>query len=201
MVAIVSPRSRQESWLLAKFGDDAQPCPCQANGGSTFAQDAEPLGKIHAYNLVTADFPGADGSEAFGFANGTTVGTFGFFGPQIQSFTFHGGQYKVFDVPGATATLFPSGSAAADLNGDGGVDLALSNGSSFDSGSIAVLHNLPVISVFPNTLNFGKEKVGVKCNPLTITISKRAARRLLSAVTRKLVEPTPPTLPKPPPAP
>jgi len=60
---------------------------------------------VHAYQFVTADFPGANGSEAFGFAKGTTVGTFAFFGPENQSFTFHGGQYKVFSVPGATETF------------------------------------------------------------------------------------------------
>jgi hypothetical protein len=64
---------------------------------------------------------------------------------------------------------FPYGPAAADLNGDGGADLAL--GSGFPVGAVSVLLNLPVISVFPNALNFGTEKVGVKSSPLTIAIS------------------------------
>ena len=66
---------------------------------------------------------------------------------------------------------FPYGSAAADLNGDGAVDIALANGSSSDAGSVAVLLNLPVISILPNALNFGKETVGVKSSPRTVTIS------------------------------
>ena len=38
------------------------------------------------------------------------------------------------------------------------------------SGTVPILLNLPVIGIFPNALNFGTEKVGVKSNPQTITI-------------------------------
>jgi hypothetical protein len=61
----------------------------------------------------------------------------------------------------------PSGTGVADLNGDGGVDLAVTN---FYSNTVSVLLNLPVISIFPNALNFGAEKVGAKSSPLTTTI-------------------------------
>jgi hypothetical protein len=47
------------------------------------------------------------------------------------------------------------------------VDLAVPNAS---SGTVSVMLNLPVIGIFPNALNFGAEKVGVKSNPQTITI-------------------------------
>jgi Abnormal spindle-like microcephaly-assoc'd, ASPM-SPD-2-Hydin/FG-GAP repeat len=63
--------------------------------------------------------------------------------------------------------LSPNGLAAADLNGDGGPDLAVANS---ESGTVSLLLNLPVIGIFPNTLTFGNQKVGVKSNPLTVTI-------------------------------
>jgi hypothetical protein len=58
--------------------------------------------------------------------------------------------------------------ASANLSGEGGADLAVSN---LESSTVSVLLNLPVVSVFPNTLNFGKEGVGVKSSALTINIS------------------------------
>jgi hypothetical protein len=58
--------------------------------------------------------------------------------------------------------------AAGDLSGQGGADLAVTN---YLGSTVSVLLNLPVISVFPNTLNFGKETVGVKSSAQTITIS------------------------------
>jgi hypothetical protein len=63
--------------------------------------------------------------------------------------------------------LSPVGLAEADLNGDGGADLAVANS---ESGTVSLLLNLPVIGIFPNALNFGAEKVSVKRNPQTITI-------------------------------
>jgi hypothetical protein len=54
-----------------------------------FAATTAVLGATHTHQFVTADFPGANGSEAFGFADGMTVGVFAFAGPQNQSFTFH----------------------------------------------------------------------------------------------------------------
>jgi len=40
----------------------------------------------------------------------------------------------------------------------------------FESNSVGVLLNLPVISVFPNSLNFGTVKVGSSSTPQTVTI-------------------------------
>ena len=60
--------------------------------------------------------------------------------------------------------MYPAFLAAADLNGDGGTDLAVPDAY---LGTVSVMLNLPVIGIFPNALNFGTEKVGVKSNPLT----------------------------------
>jgi hypothetical protein len=61
----------------------------------------------------------------------------------------------------------PTGLATADLNGDGGADLAVPNAG---SNTVSVLLNLPVISVFPNRVAFGNEVVGKKSKKHTITI-------------------------------
>src|SRR5664279_2199560 len=63
--------------------------------------------------------------------------------------------------------LYPVVLAQADLNGDGGSDLAVPN---TESGSVSLLLNLPVIGIFPNSLNFGSQRVGVRSSPRTITI-------------------------------
>jgi hypothetical protein len=63
--------------------------------------------------------------------------------------------------------LSPVGLAAADLNGDGAADVAVAN---TYSNSVSVLLNLPVISVFPNTVAFGNEPLHHKSNAQTITI-------------------------------
>jgi hypothetical protein len=63
--------------------------------------------------------------------------------------------------------LYPELLAAADLNGDGGADLAVPN---FTSDTVSVLLNLPVISVFPSAAAFGNEPVGTKSKAHTIVI-------------------------------
>jgi len=62
---------------------------------------------------------------------------------------------------------YPIGIATGDLNGDGGSDLAVANAY---SNSVSLLLNLPVIGIFPNALNFGTEKVGIKSDRQTITV-------------------------------
>jgi hypothetical protein len=37
-------------------------------------------------------------------------------------------------------------------------------------GNVSIMLNLPVIGIFPNALNFGADKVGVKSGPLSITV-------------------------------
>jgi hypothetical protein len=63
--------------------------------------------------------------------------------------------------------VLPSQPAVADFNGDGGVDMAVTNEV---SKTVSVLLNLPVISVYPNAVNFGTEKVGNTSNPQVVTI-------------------------------
>ena len=89
--------------------------------------------------------------------------------------------------------LLPFGLASANLSGEGGADLAVSN---IYSSEISVLLNLPVVSVFPNRLNFGVETVGVKSGALTISISNPSGTPIMSMANPKSAEPTRPTLPK-----
>jgi len=65
------------------------------------------------------------------------------------------------------AGTVPYGLAEANLSGEGGADVAVAN---FFSNTVSVLLNLPVVSVFPNAVNFGKEKVGGTTTAQTITI-------------------------------
>ena len=65
------------------------------------------------------------------------------------------------------AGISPTGLATADLNGDGGADVAVPNAG---ANTVSVLLNLPVISVFPNSVAFGNEAVGKKSKKHTITI-------------------------------
>jgi hypothetical protein len=55
----------------------------------------------------------------------------------------------------------------ADFNVDGGADLAVPN---FYSNTLSVLLNLPMVSLFPNKINFGKEKVGNTTSPRIVTV-------------------------------
>jgi hypothetical protein len=66
------------------------------------------------------------------------------------------------------AGFYPQLPAEAELSGEGGVDLAVPN---FLSNTVSVLLNLPVISVFPNSIAFGNEAVGKKIKPHSITIA------------------------------
>ncbi len=63
--------------------------------------------------------------------------------------------------------LYPVMLAQADLNGDGGQDLAVPNA---QSGSVSILLNLPVIGIFPSSVGFGAQKVDVQSSPRTITL-------------------------------
>jgi len=62
---------------------------------------------------------------------------------------------------------WPDGIAAGALSGSGSAGLATANSI---ANTVSVLLNLPVISVFPNSVAFAKEAVGKKSAPKTITI-------------------------------
>lgn len=82
-----------------------KPPQAETISGPMTPQAGEPLVKGHVYTFLTTDFPGANVSEAFGFADGITVGLFGFASFENQSFTFQSSKYEVFSVPGAATTL------------------------------------------------------------------------------------------------
>ena len=63
--------------------------------------------------------------------------------------------------------ILPEALATADLDLNGAAGLAVPN--TF-SNTVSVYLNRPVIGIFPNSLNFGKETVGVKSSALTIAI-------------------------------
>ena len=82
------------------------------------ALGAAKAGKV--YKFVTADFPGAAGTQATGNAGGTVVGIFAYDPSlgQTTSFTFHAQQYKTYAVPGSTATVaFGIGSSGKIIGG------------------------------------------------------------------------------------
>jgi hypothetical protein len=78
-----------------------------------------------------------------------------------------------------TSGALPSGIVAADFNGDGGLDLATSNGTTAgDSGSATVLLNEPVIGIAPDSLTFAARKVGTTSAPQAVTVSNPGATPL-----------------------
>jgi hypothetical protein len=135
------------------------------NGDGTFQPHVDYAVGISPFAIVVADFNGdgipdlAVSNEICFYATSCPPGTVsillgngdGTFQPDVEYL----------------AALIPQGLATADLSGDGGADVAVAN---YFSNSVSVLLNLPVISVFPNTLAFAKEAVGKKSAPKTITI-------------------------------
>jgi hypothetical protein len=78
-----------------------------------------------------------------------------------------------------TSGALPSGIVAADFNGDGGLDLATSNGTTAgDQGSATVLLNEPVIGITPDSLKFAPQKVGTTSAPRLVTVRNPGATPL-----------------------
>jgi hypothetical protein len=140
------------------------------NGNGTF-QKAVPYDTLNNANgVVVGDFNNdgnldlavsiANAGSAFGFVTifpGLGNGSFG---------------------PGVTLTSapLPYGIVAADFNGDGGLDLALGNGTTEgDTGSATVLLNEPVIGLTPTSLTFAAQKVGTSSAPQVVTLTNPGA--------------------------
>jgi hypothetical protein len=78
-----------------------------------------------------------------------------------------------------TSGALPSGIVAADFNGDGGLDLATSNGTTAgDQGSATVLLNEPVIGITPDSLKFAPQKVGTTSAARVVTVRNPGATPL-----------------------
>jgi hypothetical protein len=84
-----------------------------------------------------------------------------------------------------TSGALPYGVVAADFNGDGGLDLAMDNGTTEgDMGSATVLLNEPVIGLAPNSLTFAAQKVGTTSAAQVVTVDNPGATPLkVSSVT------------------
>jgi hypothetical protein len=140
------------------------------NGDGTFQPHIEYATTTFPFGIVVGDFNG-DGQVDLAVTDLATTSPNCFVPnsdcPGTVSLLFGNGDGTFQPHVDYPVGLSPLGLAAADLNADGGADLAVTNS---DSGTVALLLNLPVIGIFPNALNFGIEKVGVKSNALTITI-------------------------------
>ena len=79
--------------------------------------------------------------------------------------------YGTFDAPTEYwSGVAPTGLAVADFNGDGSLDIAVTN-ATYAGNTVTVLRNEPVIALFPSGLTFAAQTVGTTSNPLTATIS------------------------------
>jgi hypothetical protein len=132
------------------------------NGDGTFQpQLVFPVGN-GPFLLTVADF-NADGNLDLAVTNGNCCPL-----PGTVSVLLGNGDGTFQPHVDYPFSEFPFGVAAGKLSGQGGADLAVVN---YLSSSVAVLLNLPVISVFPNSLNFGTVKVGMTSPPQVVTIS------------------------------
>ncbi len=120
-----SPRSLLASPILSRLLPSA---PARSASAST-ADIARALAAPHLYNFLTADFPGADATEATGANAGKTVGVFSFSGTTL-AFTFNGSRYAIYSVPGATATI------AFSINSNGQIAGGYADSSNVDHGFV-----------------------------------------------------------------
>jgi hypothetical protein len=135
------------------------------NGDGTFqSQLVYPVG-VDPFILTVADF-NADGNLDIAVANGNCNSYP--CPPGSASVLLGNGDGTFQPHVDYLVGLYPFGVAAAGLSGEGGADLVVVN---YGSSSVSVLLNLPVISVVPNSLNFGTVKVGTASAPQVVTIS------------------------------
>ena len=108
-----SPKSLLASPILSRLLPSAP-----AGSASTSTADiVHTLAATHLYNFLTADFPGADATQATGVNAGKTVGIFSF-GTTGGSFTFNGTRYAIYSMPGAAVTVAFAVNANGQIAGD-----------------------------------------------------------------------------------
>jgi hypothetical protein len=143
------------------------------NGDGTF-QKAVPYDTLNNANgVVVGDFNN-DGNLDLAVSIASADSAFGFVTilPGLGNGTFG---------PGITLTSapLPYGIVAADFNGDGGLDLAMGNGTTGgDTGSATVLLNEPLIGLTPDSLTFAARKVGTTSAAQVVTVSNPGATPL-----------------------
>jgi hypothetical protein len=135
------------------------------NGDGTFQPQVSYAVGVEPYSAAVADFNG-DGIPDLAVSNSICLYKSAC-GPGTVSILLGNGDGTFQPDVEYVVGLAPSGLAAGDLNGQGGADVAVAN---VYSNSVSVLFNLPVISVFPNTVAFAKEAVGKMSPPRTVTI-------------------------------
>jgi hypothetical protein len=143
------------------------------NNDGTF-QTAVPYDTLNNANgVVVGDFNN-DGNLDLAVTIASAGSTFGFV-------TILPGNGDGTFGPGVTLTsaALPYGIVAADFNGDGGLDLAMGNGTTAgDSGSATVLLNEPVIGLAPSSLAFAAQKVGTISAAQVVTVDNPGATPL-----------------------
>jgi hypothetical protein len=135
------------------------------NGDGTFQPQVSYAVGVEPYSAAVADFNG-DGIPDLAVSNSICFYKSAC-GPGTVSILLGNGDGTFQPDVEYVVGLTPTGLAAGDLNGQGGADVAVAN---VYSNSVSVLFNLPVISVFPNTVAFAREAVGKKSPPRTVTI-------------------------------
>jgi hypothetical protein len=137
------------------------------NGDGTFQTAVDYPTGISPYGLAIGDFNG-DGIPDLAVSNNNCSAPGSSCPTGTVSILLGNGDGTFQQNVDYLVGLYPQLLAEAELSGEGGADLAVPN---FFSNTVSVLLNLPVISVFPNSVAFGNEAVGKKSKPHAITIA------------------------------
>jgi uncharacterized membrane protein len=85
--------------------------------GSHLDAVAMGLAKKRVYQFRSVDFPGANGSNAIDFNDGTAVGWFEYLNTGVTAFYFHGTSYQSLNIPGATRSYIVGINASGHMVG------------------------------------------------------------------------------------